>query len=870
MKSLRGRVGRLRAFYRLITRPHVRRHPGRVFVLILSVGLGVAAIVASGNLIETAVASLESSWRVGNDLADLRVSNGFAGVPDALAQVVAVTEGVAASAGVLNASARLLAPDGPADLQIVAIDLFGDDPIHRASLGLDAAVVDDEALFVARPESVILERRFASARGLALGASLEAEVRGQRRQLYVAALLDPTPASAVFGGALAVMDLPAAQLLLDREGLLEAIDVRVAEGHDIETVRQRLSDRVAGRATVTRAGAGSSELRSILSSVRLVLGVPGWIAIVIGALVVYHSVAVAVSQRKPQLDVIRSIGASRRSLLALFAAEGLSVGLLGSALGVSLGILVARAAAHFVQQTVSVIYQPLTTTSPQISWTFVAIGALLGTAITTLAFLGPARSALRIGSGILVASPSLERWRTARRRAWLGALLVPLGVLFGWLQQTGVSGEQLAATASLGDALVLFGLGLVLPVAVLGLAPRVSRRLRSSPLVLLRLGWQNFSSDPGRSATVVTSVMVGAAYVIITVGSVSSLREGILSWMESSQRADLVVTGPGSLGLLPSGPPLRAEIGSTIERRPEVERVESIRLIPQPYRKRWVVVASRDPDAMGSLYPVDLVAGDLEAARRAMRSGRGGVVSRHLAIQHGHAVGDEMELRSPTGPLGFRIEAIAEDINSADLGTVFVTPELLRERWLDPHVSTFHVWLRNGSDPDRARDALAQDLRAQCDCTVLTLADFQERNGGVVDGMFYTAYALEVVASVLLAVAVLSFFGIAVAERRWEIETLRQLGATGAQLVKSFLWEAGIIGLLGGVLGCAVGAFLAVRMVKTTMRVAGGFTLDFVLPPEAVLMTVAASSALCLFCALGLLGSMRGLAATARPLEALE
>lgn len=856
MRSSSPRLGRFWAYFQLITRPYVRRHPARILVLILSVALGVAAVVASGNLIETSVSSLEATWGAGSSLADLRVSNGFAGVPEHLTEVVATTEGVEHSSGHLSAQARIDTPLGTADLHIVAVDLFGDDPIHRVGLGLDRAAVEDAALLVARPESVLLDHRFASAHGLEAGGFFEAEVRGLRMKLYLAALLEPTPASTIFAGALGVMDLPAAQLLFERRGMLESIAVSVAEGHDTETVRQVLSERVEGRATVTRAGGQSAELRSILSSIRLILGIPGWIAIVVGALVVYHAVAIAVSQRKPQLDVIRAVGGSRRSLLSLLAAEGLAVGLLGAVIGVSFGIFLSRAAARFVEQSVSTIYRPLTVASPEISWTFVAVGTLLGVSITTFSFLQPARSALRMGGGLSVASPRLERWNLARRRASLGAILVPFGMVFSCVEQAGVRGEQLAAAVSFGDALILLGLGLFLPVAVLALATPVSRGIRASRLVLLRIAWQNFTSDSARSATVVTAVMIGSAYVIITVGSVWSLREGILDWLEDSQRADLVVTGPGSLGLLPSGPPLRSEIGGFIEAHPAVEQIEAIRLIPQPYGHRWVVLASRNPDAIGSLYPVDLVAGDLETARQSMRDGRGGIVSRHLAVQHFHRVGDEMEIRSPTGSVSYRIEAIVEDLYSADLGTVFVAPETLEERWLDRDVTSFHVWLGEGTDPQQARETLLAQLRSECSCAVLTLAEFQARNGEVADGLFLAAYALEVVASVLLAVAVLSFFAIAIVERRCSTETMRALGATDSQVRRSFVWEAAIIGLLGGALGCAIGTLLAVRMVKTTMRVSGGFTLDFILPPGAVVATVLASVLLCVFCVLVLTWSI--------------
>ncbi len=78
-------------------------------------------------------------------------------------------------------------------------------------------------------------------------------------------------------------------------------------------------------------------------------------------------------------------------------------------------------------------------------------------------------------------------------------------------------------------------------------------------------------------------------------------------------------------------------------------------------------------------------------------------------------------------------------------------------------------------------------------------------------------------------------------------------------MLKSFLWEAASIGLLGSVLGCAVGTALSYRMVKTTMRMSGGFDVDFLLPPQALVLTVAAAVALCVLAAFVTLSALPGI-----------
>ena len=859
---------RLRGFLalaRLISLPQLRHQLGSVLALLVAIALGVAAIVAAGNLITGALAGMDRAWRVGGEGADLRVANGFAGVPEELLAAIRGVDGVAAAAGVLSAVARIELAGNAADLELVAFDLLGDDPIHRASLGTHADQLVDPSMLLAYPEAILLERDFAERNGLGVGSAVPSRLRSRPVMLRVAGVFEPNAASALFGGALAVLDLPAAQQLLAREGMVEAIDVRVREGADLEAVRAGLDTVVANRGTVSLAGARSEEYRSLVSNIRLTLGVPSAMAIVLGAIVIYHAVAVSVSRRKSQIDMLRALGATRRALLGVFAAEGLLAGAIGTALGVALGFGLAEAASDIVRGTIGGVYRPLAATVLAPSWPHIFIACALGVVLTVLAHVGPVRGALVLASGLRAASAGRARWRAARQRAAFGALLVVAGFAIGALQRDGLAGEALAAVATTGDAFVLLGAGLLVPVALMAFAPLLGGLLASRRFVLPRLGWQGLTADPGRSATVITSVLIGAAYVMITVGPIGSLSGAMIDWIERSHTADLILAAPGSLGFAPTAPPLDGAIAERVAALPSVARVEPLRLITQPYGRRWVVVAGRNPEAIGNVYPVEVIAGDLADARQAMHAGTGTIVSRHFAVQHGFVLGDRATLRSPTGPVELQIAAIVTDFASGDLGTVFVTPAMLRERWLDRDVTNLQVWLRPGADLDLTRREIEQALAGFADCSVLPRAEFVERSTAVVDAIFTMAYALEVVAGLVMIVSVASFFSMTLRQRVGEIETLRVLGATPRQIRGSLLWEAALIGVSGSVLGCLVGWPLALRMTKTTMRLGGGYTLDFRMPPETLLITIGGAVLLCLSV---VLVELRGIRSGTKPLGA--
>ena len=377
----------------------------------------------------------------------------------------------------------------------------------------------------------------------------------------------------------------------------------------------------------------------------------------------------------------------------------------------------------------------------------------------------------------------------------------------------------------------------------------MERVLRGSRLLVPRLAWQGLISDPARSATVVAAVLLGSAYVIYTVAGVASVRHGVLGWMRGTQRSDLVVTAVGSVGLLPSSPTIPGDLEPLLSAQPGVAAVEPGRLLAQPYAERWVVISARSPQLFGGRQPVRVVAGDLERALRSMQAGEGALATRIFAERNRIEPGDRIELRSPTGPVPLRIGAVLDDYGGGDLGTVFVEPGLFRRRWRDAAATSYEIWLAKGVAPEAARQQLADALRAVCACSVLTREDVSTRSAAIVDAIFHSAYALELVAAFVMVVSMLSFFVITLGERRREIRLLHTVGATRRQLVASFLCEAAAFGLVGGVLGCGSGLLLSRRFVEGALRSQLGLVFDFVVPGSALAGVLALAVAVSLLAA---------------------
>jgi putative ABC transport system permease protein len=74
-------------------------------------------------------------------------------------------------------------------------------------------------------------------------------------------------------------------------------------------------------------------------------------------------------------------------------------------------------------------------------------------------------------------------------------------------------------------------------------------------------------------------------------------------------------------------------------------------------------------------------------------------------------------------------------------------------------------------------------------------------------------------------------------ERTQEIGMLRSVGMTRSQVIFMVLAESAQMGLIGGIFGVAFGLILA-RIFMLAMTAMSGYKLDFILPPDRIVIAL--------------------------------
>lgn len=120
----------------------------------------------------------------------------------------------------------------------------------------------------------------------------------------------------------------------------------------------------------------------------LLSAIPG-VGLLIAALGVANLMAANVASRARQIAVLRAIGVTQRQMARIVIGEALVLGIIGSAIGVALGLMLARASNTLTLALSG--FEPVFA----IHWQFVGLGAALATMLCILAALVPAARASR-------------------------------------------------------------------------------------------------------------------------------------------------------------------------------------------------------------------------------------------------------------------------------------------------------------------------------------------------------------------------------------------------------------------------------------------------------------------------------------------
>ena len=838
---------------RTVSWRHVRHHRLRTFLTFLGMALGVAVIVAIALVNRALTTSFQSTIEQIAGKAVLQVSNSESGMAETVLPLVRDTEGVLDVAAAVDGFLPVSGVRAER-LYIYGVDLLTDFTMRDHRFAGDGFSFDKALDFIARPDSIAITESFARRLGLTIGSSLVLNTSQGKQNYRVRALLKEEGTARVFGGNFALMDLPVAQLAFGKEGKLDIVDLTVESGTKVESVQDRLRQRLGGAAEVERPRKRGEQIESLLTSVRVGLFFVSLIALFVGFFLIYNTVSVSIVQRKREIGTLRCLGMRRSELLCLIVAEALILAVAGALIGCLIGWALAQGALLAVGETVRNLYSSIGLEGSGLSPRELAIALASAIGVALFAALHPAIDALRI-TPLENARQAVWRPVFAARKSWatrLGILSMAIAPIMIFVAPRLAGSVRQFSVGVVGMLIFLLGLAFFAPLIVRHTAQWLWRSSLSLPAVSwveTRLASDGLRRNPLRSGITVATMIISLSAIFTIAAFVNSVRGSLLAWVDQMVTADIIISS-GARTAGPRNVSLREEPAAGLRAMPGVKIVDLYRLVRANYQGRPIVVESFSAVESARVRTLPMAQGDGARALREMAEGKGAVVSESFQTRFGKQMGDRFELVTPSGPVSFKVLGIYIDYSS-DIGSVLIDRALYKKYWREQLVDAFDLWLEPGADMPALIQKIKEDYGEQYQLFISTHRELKDAVLRIMEQSFVVNYAVEIVALVVAIFSVINTLLASILDRTREIGVLRAIGATQSQVRHIIVLEAGWMGLIGGLLGLFAGSVMAYHHVVFNTKLLTGWTFQFFYPYDVAALVVSATVVLCLIAGYG-------------------
>lgn len=808
---------RLSLFYRLILRP-LWREPVRTLLTVLAVALGVSVVLAIDLSGDAAAGSFQSSLESLTGDSNLEVT-AIGGVPEHLIAVLATLPEPIRVRPRIEEYVTLA--DSGKVVPLLGLDLVGESNDHLPDGEFEDLTRSNLGDLFDNDQAIVV----GSSLGVKLGSELNVLVNDHIRRFTVRGEFDD---SQDHGGAL-VMDIGAAQRLLGRQDRVDRILIKVPG--NVADWQKKLAQNLPEGVSLAASGSGTEENRKMLSAFRWNLKLLSYIALVVGAFLIYNTISVSVVRRRPEIGIVRALGASRIAVLVAFLAEAVTFGAVGSTIGIPLGRILASGAVRLLAGTVDSLYVTSRPGSIELTAGSYVLAFTVGLAVAVFSALSPAREASLVPPVEAMASARRElaaRVHKARDFA-IALVLATCGSAAAYPPP--ISGKPLFGYLS--AILLIASLVFAVPILVDSISAISSTLLRRLLGVEALLACRSLKGSLRRTSVLVGALATAIAMMVAVAIMVGSFRETVVTWMNDQLPADLYLRPAGDAAA-DRHPTIATSFVAKLPTLPGVAAVDRFRGYEISYEGTPAEFASADliltPGAGRSGY---LSGRSDQEVFAELRGSDAAIVSEPFSNKHHVHAGGSITLPLGTKLVPFRIVDVFYDYSS-ERGTVLVDRNTMLKYLPDPAPSNIAVYLAPGASLATVRDEIE---KAAAGLRVVVFSDRELRSQAIAifDRTFAITYALEAVAILVAVIGVAGALIALVIDRRRELGLLRFLGASPRQIRRMILTEAGLLGLLANVAGFVLGCFLSLILIFVINKQSFGWTIQFHWPVAVLL-----------------------------------
>jgi putative ABC transport system permease protein len=558
-----------------------------------------------------------------------------------------------------------------------------------------------------------------------------------------------------------------------------------------------------------------------------------YFSLLMAAIIIVNTFFMNVTERRRHLSIMRAVGATKRQITLSLLGEGLLLGVVGTIIGMGLGVLTAFVVTYVLATSFQVQLPRLVevmTPKPFIIGAAFGLGmALLGTAVPAII------------AGMVSPLEGMNR-STGERKGNMTRLFFVVGSLLT-LGSAGVIAGSIAGVlpmdmATFAAITLLVGLVVLDAVVLAPQAAAVAWLIKPLGRVETALALKQVLRHHTRSALTVAVLFIVGSTGVGMANSILDNVHDVYEWFDQAILGDYFLRAMMPDLATGTAADLPEELGDDLKQVQErynrnipsddkvvvegASFVEAKVPLPNSDMLTAIVIARgyEDPDPPA----FDLLpgAGDRSKLREQLRSGQV-VVGSVLAQKMGLKVGDKLPIETQEGVQHVPICAIANEYLVGGLAVHMYRD--LAARWLGVQGVDGYVV----KAPEHLLDPLRPELEAiakKYDVILLSRVDIRRNIDGIVNGAAWSLWALVYIGFIVAAFGVVNTLTMNVLEQTRELGLLRIVAMTKRQVWRTIVKQAIIIGGVGLPPGIAVGVIIA-YVLNLAMMPSFGHPVDF-------------------------------------------
>jgi putative ABC transport system permease protein len=653
-----------------------------------------------------------------------------------------------------------------------------------------------------------------------------------------------------FGGASLALLLPKeAEYVAGEPGAYDSIyaaaDTGVSPQQLAARVRAVLPHTLTVRTGAQEAANQTAELEEKLGFLRTFLLVFAYVALFVGAFIIFNTFSITVAQRTREFGLLRTLGASRAQIMRSVVQEGLLLGVVGAVLGLFGGIGLAPA----LDGLFKAIGADLPDNGTVLEARTVIVSLAVGILVTVFAGLAPAVRSMRVPPiAAMREGVTIPPWLPTRRMLILRFVIGLIVVL------------------ALG-ALLGHGIGLVLVIVWVARAARLFVRLRrggerpprryrvvpalANAIGVLvswrgitgRLARENSVRQPGRTLVTALALMIGIALVTFIAVLAAGTKATIDQAVSRSFAGNLIIqnTKAGEGGV-------PAVVAPAVRRVPGVGAVTAVAFTDgrvsdlsepgSPVIDEKSAVTALEPSSFVGMYKVKWKQG----SRATLESlgPEGTVISEKFAKAHHLDVGQRLSVLTPSNhQVTLHVMGIVKEEVLGLMANITILRSLARTAFGQRTDGVDFVTYAPGANTTEVRHGINTLLHREFpQARSQTPAEYTKEQSEKVNTLLVLVYVLLALSVIVSLFGIVNTLVLSIYERTRELGMMRAIGTSRMQIRQMIRYESLITALIGGILGLVVGLVGAILFTELALS-SSGYVLSIPVGTLIVLLIAA-------------------------------